>query len=126
MIKRFAKANSDFKTLQCNGVSIHAKIANTDIDRAHGLSGVSNLPSNEGMLFDFHTAQSVSFWMKNCLMDIDIAFITDDRIVVGIKSMSKDAPTILHNSPIPVRYALEVPRGFFAQNNIAVGDKFSF
>jgi len=126
MIKRFAKANPEFKTLQCNGVIIRAKIANTDVERAQGLSGVKDLSLNEGMLFDFVTEQPVSFWMRGTCMDLSIAFVTDNKVIVGIQDMSKDVPTLLHNSPIPVRYALEVPKGFFAQNNIAVGDKLSF
>jgi len=125
VIKRFAKANLEFKDLQCNGVVIRAKIADTDQDRAYGLAGVTYLPSNEGMLFDFGTEQPVSFWMRGTHMDLSIAFITENRIIVGIQDMYKDAPTHLHNSPMPVRYALEVPKGFFVQNSIAVGDKIS-
>jgi hypothetical protein len=126
MIKKFAKVNPEYKSIQCNGVMVRAKVANSDTERAQGLSGIKTLGSNEGMLFDFTTEQPVSFWMRGCLMDMDICFATDNKIIVGITSMSKDAPTHLHHSPSPVRYALEVPQGFFAQNSIAVGDKLSF
>ena len=126
MIKKFAKENPDYKTIKCNGVTIYARVADDDTERAKGLSGVESLGPNEGMLFDFLTEQPVSFWMKNCLMDIDVAFATENKVIVDIGNMYKDLPNVLHNSPVPVRYALEVPKNFFAQNNIAVGDKLSF
>ena len=126
MIKKFAKVNPEFKHLQCNGITIHAKVVSTDEDRVKGLAGIAILGANEGMLFDFGAEQSVSFWMRGCAFDISIAFMTNNKIIVGMQDMSKDAPTLLHNSPIPVRYALEVPKGFFVQNSISVGDKVSF
>ena len=126
MIKKFAKTNPQFKRLTCNGIVIDAKVANTDEERARGLGGVEALGPNEGMLFDFGTEQPAAFWMKNCKFNISLAFMTENKIIVGIQNMFKDAPTRLHSSPIPIRYALEVSEGFFAQNGISVGDKISF
>jgi uncharacterized membrane protein (UPF0127 family) len=126
VIKRLASVNPDFRRLQCNGVTIWARVADTDKTRQKGLAGVSTLGDNQGMLFDFHHEQPVSFWMRGTCMDLSIAFLTENRIIVGMTDMSKDAPTHLHSSPVPVRYALEVPKGFFMQHNIAIGDKISF
>lgn len=126
VIKKFASINPEVKRLQCNGVSIWAKVADTDEARQKGLAGVSTLGPNDGMLFDFHREQPVSFWMRGCHLDLSIAFLTKNRVIVGMANMSKDAPTHLHSSPVPVRYALEVPQGFFTQHNIAIGDKISF
>ena len=127
MFKKFAKVNPEFRHLQCNGITIRAKVATTNEDRMKGLAGVAALSTNEGMLFDFGAEQPVSFWMRGCTaFDISVAFMTNNKIIVGMQDMSKDAPTHLHNSPMPVRYALEVPKGFFVQNSISVGDKVSF
>lgn len=126
MIKKFASINPDLKQLQCNGVTIWAKIADTDETRQKGLAGVSALSPNNGMLFDFHREQPVSFWMRGCHLDLSIAFLTENRVIVGMADMSKNAPTHLHSSPVPVRYALEVPQGFFNRHDISIGDKISF
>lgn len=124
-LKKIASTNPDYKELRCNGISIWAKVADTNETRIKGLAGVASLPEHQGMLFDFHEEQPVSFWMRGCAMDLSIAFITKNGVVVDIQNMNAKAPTILHNSPIPVRYALEVPQGYFARHNIAVGDKIS-
>ena len=79
----------------------------------------------DGLLF-LIGGDKQSFWMKNCKFNISLAFMTENKIIVGIQNMFKDAPTRLHSSPIPIRYALEVSEGFFAQNGISVGDKISF
>lgn len=126
MIKKFAKAVPNAKKLHCNGVTIWATIADTDETRTQGLAGVTALGPNEGMLFDFGIEQPVTFWMKGCLTDLSIAFLTENRIIVGTSDMSKDNPTYLYSSPVPVRYAVEVPRGFFDEHNIQVGDRISF
>jgi uncharacterized membrane protein (UPF0127 family) len=126
MIKKFASTSPQYKAINCNGITIQARIADTDESRIKGLSGIGSLGNNEGMLFDFGTEQPVSFWMRGTSLNLAIAFVTKDRIIVGINEMLKDAPTHLHNSPIPVRYALEMSSGFFTKHNIAIGDKISF
>ena len=124
-LKKIASVNPNYKELRCNGVSIWAKMANTNETRSKGLAGVSSLPDHQGMLFDFLEEQPVSFWMKGCAMDLSIAFITKTGVIVDVQSMNAVAPTTLHSPPIPVRYALEVPQGYFARHNIAIGDKIS-
>lgn len=125
-LRKIASTNPEYKELRCNGVSIWAKVADTDKTRTEGLAGVASLPDHQGMLFDFHDEQSVSFWMKGVnALDLSIAFITKTGVIVDIQDMNAAAPTILHSSPIPVRYALEVPQGYFTRHNIALGDKIS-
>jgi len=125
MFKRFARYSMGHKILKCNDVSIKVLIADTGFTRAEGLSGITQIASDEGMLFDFGTEQPVSMWMKNCKFDMSVAFITKSGVIVDIQDMSKDAPTRLHHSPTSVKYALEVNKGFFARHNIATGDKIS-
>ncbi len=125
-IKKIASVNSEYKELRCNGVSVWAKVADTYESRARGLSGIESLSDDQGMLFDFHDEQPVAFWMKGCAMDLSIAFITKNGVIANIQDMSTSAPTTLHTSPIPVRYALEVSKGYFTRHDIAIGDKISF
>ena len=125
MFKRFAKCSVGHKILHCNGVSIKALVADSELARSKGLSGITQIASDEGMLFDFGVEQPVSMWMKNCRFDMSVAFITKSGVIVDIQDMSKDTPTKLHHSPISVKYALEVNKGFFARHHIATGDKIS-
>lgn len=124
-LKKFALNSTSYRWLCCNGISIKARVADTDEARTQGLKGINNLPDDEGMLFDFHDEQWASFWMKGCLQSLSIAFITKNGIIADIQEMSINVPTQLYHSPIPVRYALEVNPGFFTRHQIAIGDKIS-
>ena len=73
------------------------------------------------MIFIFEQDQILSFWMKNTPTPLSIAFIDYSgkiRDIFDMKPFSLD--TIV--STVSVRYALEVPKGWFAKNNIKPGD----
>jgi len=85
------------------------------------------MPDDEGMLFVFPAASVQGFWMKNCKISLDIAYIDDAGVITDILKM--DAPTpgqVLfprYKSSQPVRYVLETNVGWFARNGIEVGDR---
>lgn len=123
---KFAKQGYKYGEIRCKGIVIRVAIADTDESRQKGLAGVATMPDNYGMLFDFGEERSVAFWMKGCLQDLSIAFITKHGTIVDIQKMSTKNPTRLHSPLIPVRYALEVTPEFFTRHNIVPGDKISF
>lgn len=55
-----------------------------DEDMEKGLQGVKELPEDEGMLFEFDEPQTVDFWMKDTLIDLDIIFIDEDQEIISI------------------------------------------
>src|SRR5580765_1879847 len=55
-----------------------AELAATPRDRASGLMFRTELADNRGMLFDFKETRSVSMWMKNTPLSLDMIF-SDDR-----------------------------------------------
>jgi len=102
-------------------VKITVEIARTDEERAKGLMFRESLPDGQGMLFIFDRDQQLSFWMKNTLIPLSIAFIASNGHIVEIKDMKpRDLTSV--NSSIPVRYALEVPQGWFQRVNVRHGD----
>jgi len=110
------------RQLQCNGVTIWAKIADTDETRIRGLAGITRLGPNEGMLFDFQDGEyERCFHMKGCLFDIEAIALSSNGIVVGIQHMSYQQPNVLHRLPACAK-VLEVSRGFCSANEIAIGD----
>ena len=44
------------------------------------------LPGNDGMLFVFENPDVQCFWMRNTLLPLSIAFITDDGTIVNIET----------------------------------------
>ena len=103
-------------------VDIPVEIADTPAKRETGLMGRSALAPNAGMLFVFGQDQPLSFWMKNTLIPLSIAFMDSQGRIVDIQDMQPLDQTP-HDSAAPAKYALEVNQGFFAAQGIQVGDQ---
>ena len=103
-------------------VPIKVEIARTDEERGRGLMFRKSLPDGEGMLFIFEREQQLFFWMKNTLIPLSIAYIASNGRIVEIKDMRPLDESSVPSS-VPVRYALEVPQGWFNRAGIKPGDK---
>jgi uncharacterized membrane protein (UPF0127 family) len=102
-------------------VPIKLEIARTETERKQGLMNRPSLPEGEGMLFVFESEQILSFWMKNTLIPLSIAFIRTDGRIIEIRDMQAlDVSTV--RSSRSARYALEVPQGWFSRAGIESGD----
>ena len=82
----------------------------------------TELAENAGMLFVFDREAPRSFWMRNTLIPLSIAYITADGRIVDIQDMQPLDETS-HPSAEPAQYALEVNQGFFEERGVKVGDK---
>jgi len=103
-------------------VFIKAEIARTEEERTKGLMFRKKLPDGEGMLFVFERDQQLSFWMKNTYIPLSIAFIASDGRIFEIKDMEPHDLKPVQSSR-SVRYALEVPQGWFERAGVAAGDR---
>ena len=104
-------------------VPVELEVADTDAERQMGLMGRSVLPEDAGMLFVFEGEQTLSFWMKDTLVPLSIAYIDAQGRVVDIQNMQPldDVPPH-YVSAEPAKYALEVKQGFFEERGVTVGD----
>jgi len=103
-------------------IVIKAEIAKTDEERSYGLMHRKDLPDGEGMLFVFERDEILSFWMKNTLIPLSIAFIASDGRIMEIRNMEPGNLDPVRSSR-SVRYALEVPQGWFDRVGLGVGDR---
>ena len=103
---------------------IDAQVALTPQERQIGLMQRKNMPQHEGMLFVFEQASEQCFWMKNTLLPLTAAFVADDGTIVNTADM-KPETTDSHCSAKPVRYVLEMNKGWFAKKGIKQGSKLS-
>jgi uncharacterized membrane protein (UPF0127 family) len=102
-------------------IEITAEIAETEDERAQGLMHRRELPDGEGMLFIFDRDQQLSFWMKNTVIPLSIAFISSDGRITEIRDMQPNDLNSIQSSR-SVRYALEVPQGWFSRAGVKPGD----
>jgi len=103
---------------------IDAQVALTPQERQTGLMLRKDMPQHEGMLFVFEQASEQCFWMKNTLLPLTAAFVADDGTIVNTADM-KPETTDSHCSAKPVRYVLEMNKGWFAKKGILQGSKLS-
>jgi len=103
-------------------VSVEAELARTDAERSTGLMYRNKLEDGKGMLFIFEADQVLSFWMKNTSIPLSIAFISYDGTITDIRDMHPNTTNPVHSSR-SVRYALEVPQGWFSGAGVKPGDK---
>ena len=106
--------------LQAGMHVIKAELAITPEQQATGMMGRREMPGNEGMLFVNETAGVRCFWMRNTLIPLTIAFIADDGTIVNLADMEPLSERS-HCSAKPVRFALEMSRGWFAKRGIQAG-----
>lgn len=118
------------------GETFAVKLALDDASRQRGLGGVTELKPDEGMLFVFPDPQQRFFWMKDCVIDIDIAFIDPFGFVTTTHTMAKEAPRaadesvqayearlVRYRSLSPAQFALELAPGTFKRLGIKRGSK---
>ncbi len=105
-------------------VTVRAELAVKAEERNWGFMERKDIPDGTGMLFVFERDQVLSFWMKNTPHPLSIAYIDSKGEIADILDMTPYSLESIRSSR-SVRYALEVPQGFFAANGISVGDRVS-
>ena len=104
-------------------ITVTAEIAASDAERTLGLMNRESLGANNGMLFIFSRDQYLNFWMKNTSIPLSIAYIDSKGIIREIQDMAPLDTSLTYPSRYPVRYALEVNKGWFTRNNIQPGNR---
>lgn len=113
----------DIKIVRQDGTEfiVAAEIAEKQEDRNHGFMERKNIPDGTGMLFVFEKDQILSFWMKNTPHPLSIAYIDSKGKIRNIYDMTPYSLSSII-STVSVRYALEVPQGWYKKNGINEGD----
>lgn len=89
-----------------------------------GLSNRNLNKDNYFMVFILDKPQKVSFWMKNTRIDLSIAFINTENRIVEISNLKANSLKQKISKNNDIKYALEVPKRYFIENQIRVGDYF--
>lgn len=136
------------------GLDLQLEHARTPQEIRWGLMGRRSLSENAGMLFHLPPPPQIRrFWMFNCFVDLDLAFLNEQGEILEIHTLKaypekmKELPPLRNledlnrvspfhpvvrffqrravESRVPVAYALEVPAGWFERNGVKVGDHFN-
>ncbi len=111
-------------TLTAGMHQIDVQVARTPLHREIGLMFRQDMPQHEGMLFVFEESARQCFWMRNTLLPLTAAFLADDGTIVNLVDM-KPQTLDSHCSAKPVRYVLEMNKGWFTRKGLQAGSRLS-
>ena len=105
---------------------VRVEVVSTNTARRRGLGGRPRLDDDAGMLFVYDRAEPRAFWMKDCLLALDIAYLDAGGRVVDLVTLPPGAGLPdgdVPRSPTsrPALYVLETNAGWFEARGIGVG-----
>ena len=108
-----------------NDAVLYVDLAKTAQEQAKGLMGIEMLPADEGMAFVFDEPTDSTFWMKDTLIPLSIAFVDEAGRVIGMRDMQpcKSDPCPTYGIDEPYVLAIEANLGWFDRAGIKVGDR---
>ena len=78
--------------IEIAGETFKLEVACDTKSRTRGLMGRKKLDDDGGMIFIFRDRRLRSFWMANCLIDIDILFLDETGRIVAKHAMKAEPP----------------------------------
>jgi uncharacterized membrane protein (UPF0127 family) len=78
--------------VEIRGECLQLELAADDDARRQGLSGREKLDEHRGMLFVYRDARPRSFWMYDCLIDIDLLYLDATGKIVATHKMKAERP----------------------------------
>ena len=107
------------------GVRVDAELVRSEHDSMRGLMYRRSLGADRGMLFDLLVRDDHKFWMHNTCIPLDLLYIDEDGLLVGIV---ENAPTLNDESRgvgCPSRWVLEVNAGWCRRHGVTAGQHVS-
>ena len=124
------------ESLTISGQSFILEVVTTEAAIQKGLGGRESLGADEGMLFVFPDPQPRRFWMKDCLIDIDIMFLDGMGRITAIHTMPAeplraDSETQeayerrlkRYTTKFGAQFAIELRSGRIAELGLTIGNK---
>lgn len=104
---------------------IQLEVARSPDEQAMGLMFRPKLEDNRGMLFPFEPARPVGFWMKNVVIDLDMVFLRNGKVVDVASKVPpcKSDPCPVYGPPSPIDQVIELRGGRAKELGIKRGDR---
>ncbi len=122
--------------LEIEGRIYRVELAHTPAARARGMGGRRSFPPGTAMLFVHPDDLARRYWMKGCLVPIDIAFLDREGRITAMHRMpaapprreresvaAYEARLMRYPSRRGARYALELPSGDLESLGLRVGQR---
>jgi uncharacterized membrane protein (UPF0127 family) len=110
-------------TLHIGKAELTTEVASTPLQEETGLMYRTKMSDNHGMIFLLTRTGYATFWMKNTLIPLSVAYIDKDGVILEIHDMKPLDETTINSKSDQVAYALETNVHWFALNGIKPGDR---
>lgn len=97
------------------------EVADDPVERGQGLMHRVSMPSGAGMLFVFERPQSVSFWMKNTLISLDMIFMDARGVVRHVHENAVPGDLTAIPGGDNIQFVLEINGGLSQRMGIGPG-----
>jgi uncharacterized membrane protein (UPF0127 family) len=84
---------------------------------------ISDLEKARGLAFLYDEDGEMSFWMKDTLIDLDIAFVARDGTVLEVRTMTAGDTETTRSVTKQARFAVEMRAGWFRDFGVKPGDR---
>lgn len=104
------------------------RVARTNDEHTRGLSGTTELPGNEALVFDFFKEDRWGIWMKDMNYPIDIIWLNASKEVSHLVEnvQPNSYPQTTYTPPDPARYVIELKAGVVNAKRITIGTQAVF
>lgn len=104
---------------------IEVELAKTPHDVERGLMFRSSMADDHGMLFKLDERRDHTFWMHNTCIPLDMLFVDDDGVIVGIVEGAAPLTDTTRSVGCPSVFVLEVNGGWARKRGILPGQRIS-
>lgn len=104
-------------------IRFNVEVAKTPEELQKGLMYRSEMPLNNGMIFNIYPVRPIAMWMKNTKIALDMIFVAPDATISMIKERAVPMSEDQIISRDPVRAVIELNAGQVKRHDIKVGDK---
>jgi uncharacterized membrane protein (UPF0127 family) len=110
-------------TLHIDKAILSTEVERNETQRQHGLMDRESMPDNAGMLFILPKPEQATFWMKDTLIPLTVAYLDKNGVILEMYDMQPKDETNIVSKSDQVCFAVEVNQHWFELNGIKVGDK---
>lgn len=114
-----------FPDVNGGSLKIQAELAKTEHDVQKGLMFRRSMSDNQGMLFKLESRRDHTFWMHNTCIPLDMMFVEDDGLIVGIVEGAAPLTDDVRSCGCPSSYVLEVNGGWARKKGVKPGQRIT-
>ena len=117
------KTAADYFAIKVGNRTVQMQLAVLLPEMQRGLMGRRDLGSDQGMLFVFRSAQSMSFWMHDTPTPLDIGFFNAKGELLEIYPLLPFDEKPVASRGRDIKFALEMNQNWFRDNEIRPGSR---